>query len=519
VEAAERGHAGVLSEEALIVLAAFGACGLLVLGVLELLWPTRSRHPVRRAPAVVTRASRPHRTSALTRHALGPGRDPYARRGAAAALSAPTAKPALLPAPSPPRPAAASVAPIVPAPVAEAAGVLEAAEVGAVAQAEEEATRPADVAEVAGVPDVPVAASALLATGVPVVAACLALHQEGRHAEAIEAATAAVAIGPGAATAAALWSVVALARQAQGEPQEARLALQSAIEAAPAGERPAYRRQLAALAEAAARDRLADAERHSRPDSEQRLAALREAAAWLACGLAAAPASGALAETMAGCQALLWPAWERTVMVLVQRQDFRAARRLLHEALADPRFPSSRGETFRGLFSGTFSGEIGQLTAQAIRSVQDAREADALGALQRAEALLGALNDEALPPRRREEVDRRLWWGYRALGERRLASGECEAALEPLLHALGYRVGPEQQEETRALVLRALDGVADARALGIRELADAGDREAALVHCDRLWALLRSAGDRGLSPTDLGAVHRKVQRLFESLGR
>ena len=36
----------MLSEEALIVVAAFGACGLLVLGLLELVWPTRPRHPV-----------------------------------------------------------------------------------------------------------------------------------------------------------------------------------------------------------------------------------------------------------------------------------------------------------------------------------------------------------------------------------------------------------------------------------------------------------------------------------------
>jgi hypothetical protein len=87
------------------------------------------------------------------------------------------------------------------------------------------------------------------------------------------------------------------------------------------------------------------------------------------------------------------------------------------------------------------------------------------------------------------------------------------------LHALGYDVGPEQREQTRALLLRALDGVADARALGIRELADTGDREAAIVQCDKLWALLRSANETGLTLTELGGVYLKVQRLFETLGR
>jgi hypothetical protein len=463
----------VLSEEALIVLAALGACGLLLLGVLELLWPTRPRHPVRRSPPPLTRSLRPHRTSALARHALEAGRSPYSRRAADAVASAVPPAPAVAPEPPP----------------------LEAA------------------------PPVPVETVAVPWADAPVVEACFALHRDGRHGEAIATATAALAGTADAQETASLWSVVALARHAQGEPHEARAALEAAVEAAPPGDRPAYQRQLAALAEGVARDLLAGAERQAVPDSEERLAAARDAVAWLECGLAAAPGDAGLAALAAGAQEMLWPAWERTVMALVRRQDFHAARGLLREALADPRFPSSRSETFRGLFSGTFSGEIGQLTAQAIRSVQDAREADALGALQRAETLLGALSDEALPPKRREEVDRRLWWGYRTLGERRLASGQCEAALEPLFHALGYRVGPEQHEETRALLLRALDGVADARALGIRELADSGDREAAIVQCDKLWALLRSADETGLTPADLSGVYLKVQRLFETLGR
>ena len=175
--------------------------------------------------------------------------------------------------------------------------------------------------------------------------------------------------------------------------------------------------------------------------------------------------------------------------------------------------------TFKELFSGTFSGEIGQLTAQAIRSMQEARESDALASLQRAETLLDTLNAEALPLSRREEVDRRLWWGYNKLGTRRVEAGQHEDALEPLFHALGYDVGPTRRQETVALLVRALDGVADARALAVRELADGGDREAALVQCDKLWALLRGATNMGLAQSDLTATFGKVQRLFESLGR
>jgi tetratricopeptide (TPR) repeat protein len=353
----------------------------------------------------------------------------------------------------------------------------------------------------------------------PAAAAAAPLQGEPRYADVVETAMAALAQTSDPAQTAALWSVVAMARQTQGEESEARVALEAAISVAPAAERPRYLQQLASLAESVARACLADAGRRAGAASEERLGALRGAMMWLDCVQAAAPGATALAELIVEVDALLRPEWERTVMMLAQRQDYRAARRLLREALADPRFPPGRAETFRSLFSGTFSGELGQLTARAIKSVQDARDADALAALRRAEHLLGALSDEALSVRRREEVDRRLWWGYRALGERWLAGGAYEDALEPLFHAFGYPVGPEPREETRALLLRALDGVADTRALGIRELADAGEHEAAVVQCDELWALLRDASDMGLSRGDLSGVHGKVQRLFETLGR
>jgi hypothetical protein len=476
----------MLSEEALIVAVAFGACGLLVLGVLELLWPTRPRRPARQRPLaaapsavaaappgveppvivplaavaapppVMAPAPRVHRTSTLTRHEREPGCSPYVRR--------------------------ASVRP----------GTGEAA-----------ATMRAE----------------------SVLERCFALHQARRDADVVVLGMAALQGVDGALrradprTTAALWSVIALARQALGEDAEARAALESAIAVAMPADRPTYQRQLAALADGVAGGLLAEADRHSGPQWEERLAAIQSAVTWLQCGAAAMPADARLADLAASAEAMLWSAYERTVMAFVQRQDFRAARRLLREALADPRFPAGRVEALYELFSSTFSGEIGQLTAQAIRSVQDAREVDALTALQRAETLMATLRDEALSPKRREEVDRRLWWGYSKLGERRVGSGEYEAALEPLFHAFGYDVGPERHQETRALLVRALDGVADARALGIRERADAGDHEGAIVHCDRLWALLRGAAEKGLTQDDLASASMKVQRVFETLER
>ncbi len=429
----------MLSEEALIVIAAFGACGLLVLGVLELVWPTRPRHPVRvRRPVpvrrlVAARSTRVARPGALDRPGLAIARTSDARPVPGPLPAAAAVPVAVLPDPPPPL-------------VLEPAGVVR-----------------ADA----------------------IVDECFALQQAGQYVEVVELATAALHDGGDARRpadahgTAALWSLVALARQGLGEDVEARTALEAAVAAAPAADRPAYQRQLGALADGVARRLLAEAEQHPRGESEECLEAIRTATEWLDYGVAVLPADPALAELSEGARDTLWRTCERTVLALLQRQDFHAARRLLRDALADPRFPPARAEAFRDMFTGTFSGEIGQLTAQAIRSVQDAREADALRALRRAETLLATLNDEALSAKRREEVDRRLWWVYSRLGERRLDAGAFEAALEPLVHALGYDVGAERHEETRSLLERALDGCTD--------------REAAIVHCDKLWARLHGA--------------------------
>jgi tetratricopeptide (TPR) repeat protein len=493
----------MLSEEALIVLAAFGACGLLALGVAELLWPARRRHspPRQRPPTAASagpppppaaeparleappplaeqppaapsslaaaaptpaRSPRGHRANALARHGLEPGRSPYVRRASA--------------------------------PAAPGGGAPTATAVDAAAGPREDL----------------------------VVERCFALHQARRNTEAVALGLAALggadAHPADAHATAALWSVIALARQDLGDDAGARAALESAITIAPDADRATYQRQLATLADGVARDLLAQVDKHPRPESEECLAAVRCAALWAECGATAMPADGALADLTAAAQATVWSACERTVVALVQRQDFRPARRLLREALADPRFPAERVVAFRELFSTTYSGEIGQLTAQALRSVQDGREIEALRALRRAEALLGTLNDAALSPTRREEVGRRLSWGYARLGERRVVAGEHEAALEPLFQALGYEADPERRRETRVLLARALDAAADARALGIRALADGGNRETALAHCDALWALLHGAADRGLPRDDLADSLTKVRRLFENLG-
>jgi hypothetical protein len=487
----------MLTEEALIFLGGLAALGAVAVGALELLWPTRPRYPVRRVPPVAaapppppppppplsppSRMARPRRwRSSRPRHAMNGSGSPYQRRD---------------------RPGSAL------------------ADIGRTLDEAPPATLAPVVVAVAPTPPPAAEPQIDLAT---MVDHCFALYEQRAYAEVAAAAAPAIAAhasAGGAADVARLWSIVALAQQAMEDSAAARDALESAIAVAPAAERAAYERQLATLAAHAAQALVTQAEGAREPASDEGLSALRTARDWCDCGTAVAPDDAPLRELADDVQRRLWAAYERVVLALVQRQHYGDARRLLREALEDPRISAARAETFRELFSGTYGGEIGQLTAQAIRSMQEARETEALAALERAEALLDTVQDEVLPPKRREEVDRRLWWGYKKLGRRRAQAGEHEAAAQALGHALRFAgVGTDRQADTRAALVRALEGLVDTRARLIRELAESGDREAALVQSDRLRSRLRDALQEGLAEEDLAGAFAKAQRVVDEVG-
>ena len=495
----------MLSEEALILVAVLVACGLLLLGVMELLWPTR-RRVVRLPPSPLLR--RPSlRSELIARRVLEPARGPE-REPAPAPMAVPI--PVHL---AGSLPVQLSLMDEIPVPVtAAAAEPIEVDVADPVPATTDERGWPTPAVEI-----VPAYAS--------VLEECEDLCRQRRYTEV-------VAVGTGAllddgevrevedpAESAALWSVVARAHRDLGEDTEARSAAEAAFAVAPADDRSRYEEQLVTMAATAARDLTAQAERLISAQADKRLVLVRDAVAWLESALAVKPGDEELEDHAGTVRAVLWSAYERAALALVHRQEFRGARRLLREAVAHPLFPVARTDVFRELFTGTFSGEIGQLTAKAIRSMHAARESDALAALQRAETLLDNLGDDVLSPSRREEVDGRLWWGYNRLGERRVAAGEYEIALDPLFHALEYDAGPARLEETRALLVRALEGMADVRALAIRELAAAGDRDAATLQCDALWTALRSATDSGLSRHELAGAFTRAQRLADSLTR
>lgn len=548
----------MLSEEALILIAAFGGLALFVLGILELFWPSRPRHPrrptardpwrrARTGPAPVAkrppeRADSPPpqvascpvevettaeaepeppierllrseaepvaaeqvaaragwaRRPAETRraHDAGP------RRDAREVSEPPPAEP---PEPPVPRPE-----PVVAEPVE---------------------SPPAEPAEPVAAVSAPLARTSGESRESPVapvgeespVDRCSALWEAQRYAEVASEAMAALTSASMLPMdeVAKLWGLAGLAKQALGDHDGARAAFEEAILASSAEDRPTWERHLAALALDIGRSLLARSQGDSGIDPEERVGAIRSAITWLDGGVAAVPGDAALREAAAEARRALWPTYEEVVAGLVQRQEFHLARRLLREAMADEECPPDLQGTFRDLLAATFGGEVGQLTAEAIRRMQEGKEEEAVATLERAETLLATIPADGLPAKRRQELERRLWWSYTKLGLRRVEGGMYEEALPPLLHALGFTgVGPERQEETRGALVRALEAIVEARSGLIRRLADEGDLKGASLVGDRVRGFLKEAMDRGVTREELATALNKAQQLFERLGR
>ncbi len=316
-----------------------------------------------------------------------------------------------------------------------------------------------------------------------------------------------------------LWGLVGLARQAVGDHDGARTAFKEAITVAPGEERATWQRHLGALALHVGQQLVLYAQGGT-GDGEQRVIALQAAIMWLDGGRTASPNDTALREAAVNARSTLWLTYEQVVSELIQRQDYNAARRLLRQALADEECPTALEVTLRDLVAMTYSSEVGQLTAEAIRRIQEGKQDDAVATLDRAEALLATIPEEGLPGKRRHELERRLWWSYTKVGIRRLDGGMYEQALGPLLHALHFgSVGPERLDETKRPLARALESIAEVRSPLIQRLAADGDRDGALVLCEKLWTFLRSALERGMTRDELTTAFNRTQALFEKLGK
>lgn len=210
-----------------------------------------------------------------------------------------------------------------------------------------------------------------------------------------------------------------------------------------------------------------------------------------------------------------WADCRSMANALIQQREFESARRLIREALADEELPENQREAFTEFLSATYAREIEELTADAIRTLEDEEAVISLG---RAQTLLFSIPDAALTVRHREEVRGRLCWGYTQLGLHRVEAGEFETALEPLIQALKLgSVDSESRKEPRAALVRALDAVFELRSERIGQLLKGGNRESALAESVRLLALVCDGLGVGLSREELTLPLTKARHVVEQL--
>ena len=334
----------MLNEDGLLLLLVFGACVLVVLGTLELLWPTRPRHPRRRSAVARDLSRRPPAPFAPPPRAPRPARmaPPIARPPVARATQAPS------PPPEPRAPAELldavqrRLAPLgtPPEPIAV---VSPPAPVETVASTGSAITEPILVPE----------------PGASVVDRGFALLKEQRHGEvvtlaekALRATKAARGSAPTAGDAqdkARLWGLVGLAKHGLGDYEGARFALEEAVALASGSERPTWEGHLVALTMAFGRRSIAGAGTASPAD---RIASLGQAIEWLERGLAISPNDPEPRDVVTAARDALWGAHEAVVNDLLQRRALTEARRMLEDVIADPECPPERRLAFCRLLDG-----------------------------------------------------------------------------------------------------------------------------------------------------------------------
>lgn len=336
----------MLNEEALLLILSIGACGLVILGTLELLWPTRPRHPRGRpvtAREMSRRAALRAATPAATLAPTPPSSPLLARRPARVVppaapppietrVEAPSPSPAPSVAPEPPEPVPVVPAPPLPDPVA----------------AEPTPT-------VAAAPE----PTATYEPEVSVVERGFALLKEQRLGEVVtlaerelkimRAANAGAPAAGSAQDAARLWGLVGLAKQGLDDSEGARFAFEEAIATASGSERATWEGHLVALTLAVGRRALNGQGTASPAD---RVASLTSAIEWLERGLTISPSYPALREVVTAAREALWGAHEAVVNDLLQRRETAGARRALEDVIADPECPPERRLAFCRLLDG-----------------------------------------------------------------------------------------------------------------------------------------------------------------------
>jgi hypothetical protein len=368
-----------------------------------------------------------------------------------------------------------------------------------------------------------------VASAPDLVAECARLLKSGSHEELLAMAEPVLkARGRGRTRPAAsyeralLWGMAGLANKARGDDAATRAALEQGIRSLPKSDLDPREVRLVSVAESVGSQLLAGGELAG-DGSASTLAGLR-----LSVGLLRAvaiaepgqaetrPGSGeaAVAGDASGAGADELPPWGKALRAhlaverardtlaiaaewrlggFLAKRDHVGGHRWLIEAMGWDELGDRRAAVEDAYWQ-SVGGEVARLTGQALDTGDDL--AAAMAALQNAEGFVRALPKEAGESPRMQEIRRRLWWGYTALGVQRMESADVTGALEPLYHALRLADGdPDRETETRHTLAQALETLA----AGASETVDgqllSGDRAAAEAAGQELCRAI----DRGLA--------------------
>jgi hypothetical protein len=356
----------MLNEDGLLLVLVLGACTLVVLGTLELVWPTRPRHPRRRPTAVRDVSRRSASRVVSSRQVARPG------RVAPPTPAAPPVVPSsMAPSPAVPPPGtdatlsraatwAAAPTPAAAVPLSDAAASSVTQEVDARIEAPSAPPAPVPVASapsvLAAAADVPSAVDAERAEfELPAVERAFAMLKEQRLGEVItlaERQLKAMKSGGASATsaqdAAQLWGLTGVAKQGLDDFEGARFAFEEAIAVASGHQRPTWEGHLVALTLSVGRRAVAA----TGTSPADRVASLTSAVEWLERGLAISPNDPELRDVVTVAREALWAAHEAVVNDLLQRREIAGARRALEDVIADPECPPDRRLAFCRLLDG-----------------------------------------------------------------------------------------------------------------------------------------------------------------------
>jgi hypothetical protein len=396
---------------------------------------------------------------------------------------------------------------------------------------------------------------------------CLGMYNEHRYKEVVSLGSAALEVHARMAAvshrpdeAAALQDLVGLARQELGDRDGARAAFGVAIESATAAARPTYIGHLLTLVRG-----VVDGV-NVKDDDEIRVRELRACLAAIGRALDVASGDQSLIGARQAVLEAVGAICERLVPFALDDDPDPAAKALLLDVVADERMAGAWRDRLRkrlgaSLVAGTTAVasandaaevssasrtavsppaattpalstpalstpalstpalstmDVGQLTVFAVRAVQEGREDEALAALERAEHLAAAMAGPDADERR-EELERRLWWGYTKVGLRRLESGTFDTALDPLFRALRLgRTDADRLTETRGALVRVLDGVAETTLPGLQARRQT-EGAAAARETARVTSALQAWTAYGLTEQDLGEAHDRIIRLAQAL--